>query len=96
LESYEEVSEMPRFIVVHKAPFTEEELIALAKATPSHMPKGVSWRCSYCDFAGSTHFCEWEAPDEKVLKRVLDLTQTPFETIHRVRRMDAIRAKFEE
>ena len=87
---------MPRFIVVHNAPFTEEELIARAKAAPNYMPKGASWKCSYCDFAGNKHFCEWEAPDEKVLKRVLHLTQAPFETIHRVRRMDAVKAKFEK
>jgi hypothetical protein len=87
---------MSRFIVVHKAPFTEEELIARAKAAANYMPKGVSWRCSYCDFAGNKHFCEWEAPDEKVLMRVLNLTQTPFETIHRVRRMDAVKAEFEK
>lgn len=87
---------MPRFIVVHKTPFTEEELIARAKAAVNYLPKGVSWRCSYCDFAANRHFCEWEAPDEKVLKRVLKLTQTPFETIHSVRRMDAVRAKFEK
>jgi hypothetical protein len=87
---------MSRFIVVHKAPFTEEEFIALAKAAPSHVPKGVSWKCSYCDFAENTHFCEWEAPDEKVLKRVLRLTHIPFETTHRVRLMDAVKAEFEK
>ena len=87
---------MPRVMVVHKAPFTEEELIARAKAAPNYIPEGVSWRCSYCDFAENEHFCEWEAPDEKVLKRVLQLTQTPFETIHRVRRFDAVKAKFEK
>jgi len=86
---------MPHFMVVHDTPFTGEELIARAKAAPSYMPKGVSWRCSYCDFAGNKHFCEWESPDEKVLRRVLQLTQTPFETIHPVRRMDAVRAEFE-
>ena len=87
---------MPLFMVVHKAPFTEEELIARAKAASSYMPKGVAWTCSYCDFAGNKHFCEWVAPDEKVLIRVLNLTQTPFETIHRVRRMDAVKAEFDE
>ena len=87
---------MPRFMVVHKVPFTEEELIARAKAAPNYMPKGVSWRCSYCDFTENKHFCEWEAPDDKVLKQVLRLTQTPFETIHRVCRLDAVKAKFEE
>jgi hypothetical protein len=86
---------MPHFIVFHDAPFTEEELIARAKAAPNYMPKGVSWKSSYCDFAGNKHFCEWEAPDEKVLRRVLQLTQTPFVTIHPVRRMDAVKAKFE-
>ena len=87
---------MARFIVVHRTAFTEEELIARARAAPNYMPEGVSWRCSYCDFAGKKHFCEWEAPDEKVLKRVLNLTQTPFETVHCVRRMDAVRAEFEK
>ena len=86
---------MSHFIVVHDAPFTEEELIARAKAAPNYMPKGVSWRCSYCDFGGNRHFCEWEAPDEKVLRRVLQLSQTPFETIHPVRRMDTGKARFE-
>ncbi|MCX6009051.1 MAG: DUF4242 domain-containing protein [Chloroflexi bacterium] len=86
---------MPRFIVVHTAPFTAEELIARAKAAPNYMPKDVSWKCSYCDFAGNKHFCEWEAPDEKVLRRVLDLTKAPFEAIYRVRRFDAVEAQFE-
>lgn len=87
---------MPRFIVIHRAPFTEEELIARARAAPSYIPESVTWRCSYCDFADNRHFCEWEAPDEKVLKRVLKLTQTPFETIHRVRRLDVVKAHFED
>jgi len=87
---------MPRFMVIHKAPFTEEELTARAKAAPNYLPEGVSWKCSYCDFAGNVHFCEWEAPDEKVLRRVLQLTQTPFDTIHPVRRMDAVNTKFEK
>ena len=86
---------MPRFIVVHTTPFTAEELIARAKAAPSYMPKDVSWECSYCAFGDNKHFCEWEAPDEKILRRVLDLTQTPFEAIHHVQRFDAVAAQFE-
>ena len=38
----------------------------------------------------------YKFPDQKVLIRVLNLTQTPFETIHRVRRMDAVKAEFDE
>jgi hypothetical protein len=86
---------MSRFLVVHTAPFTAEELIARAKAAPSYMPKDVTWRCSYCDFAGNKHFCEWEAPDEQILRRVLDLTKTPFEAIYPVRRLDIAKAEFE-
>jgi hypothetical protein len=86
---------MPRFLVVHTATFSEEELIARAKAAPTHMPKDVSWKCSYCDFAGNKYFCEWEAPDEKVLRRGLDGTQTPFDAIYPVRRFDAVIAQFE-
>jgi len=87
---------MPRYIVVHKAPFTREELIARAKAFPGYAPKGVQWHCSYCDFTGKTHFCEWEAPDEKMLRKVMELTQAPFETIHCVRRMDVGKGEFEK
>ena len=94
--NHEEVRKMPRFLVVHKAPFTEEEMIARAKAAPNYLPEGVSWKCSYCDFTTNKHFCEWVAPDEKTLKRVFDLTQAPFEAIHRVRRMDAVKARFEK
>ena len=87
---------MPRFIVVHETPFTEEEMVALARAAPGYIPRDVTWRYSYCDFAAHRHFCEWEAPDEKILRRVLRLTQTPFERIHRVRRFDVVNARFDE
>ena len=86
---------MPRFLVVHTAPFTEEELTARAKPAPGYIPKDVSWKCSYCCFADNKHFCEWEAPDEKILKRVLDQTKTPFSEIYPVRRFDAVKAEFE-
>lgn len=86
---------MPRYIVVHKAPFTREELIARAKAFPGYAPKDVQWRCSYCDFAGKIHFCEWEAPDEKMLRKVMELTRAPFETIHPVQRLDGVKGAFE-
>ncbi|MFO7712416.1 MAG: DUF4242 domain-containing protein [Dehalococcoidia bacterium] len=86
---------MARFIVVHKTPFTREELIARAKAFPGYAPKNVQWRCSYCDFTGKTHFCEWEAPDEKVLRKVMELTKAPFERIHLVQRLDVVSGEFE-
>jgi hypothetical protein len=86
---------MSRYMVIHTAPFTPEELIARAKAAPGYMPKGVTWICSYCDFHSNRHFCEWEAPDEHILRRVLDLTKSPFDAIHPVRRLDIARAEFE-
>lgn len=86
---------MARYIVVHKAPFTREELIARARAFPGYAPKDVHWKCSCCDFAGNTHFCEWEAPDEKVLRKVMELTQAPFESIHLVQRLDVVKGEFE-
>ena len=86
---------MPHFLVVHTTPFTEEELIARAKSAPGFMPKDISWKRSYCYFAGNKHFCEWEAPDEKILKRGLNQTKTPFSEIYPVRRFDAVKAQFE-
>lgn len=87
---------MARFVAIHDAPFTREELIARARALPGYAPEGVSWIASYCDFGAKKHFCEWEAPDEKTLRRVLTLTQTPFDAVHRVVRFDALKGEFED
>jgi len=40
--------------------------------------------------------CEWEAPDEKVLRKAIELTQAPFDRIHRVKRLDFGKGEFEK
>lgn len=87
---------MARYTVVDEAPFTREELITRAKAFPGYAPKNVHWRCSYCDFTEKTHFCEWEAPDQKVMRKVMELTDNaPFDRTQLAQQFDAAGGEFE-
>ena len=87
---------MPRFLVVHTAPFTEEELVARAKSAPGYMPKGVSWKCSYCYFDGDKHFCEWEAPNKEAIERLFKKLDVPFDAIYPVKIFNAATASLEK
>jgi len=39
---------------------------------------------------------ETEIPDEKVLRKVMELTQAPFDRIHRVKRLDVEKGEIEK
>ena len=86
---------MPRFIAVHTAPFTEEQLKALAKVPRSQIPAGVSWKLTYCDFADNKFFCDWEAPNKGALEQVFKAQKIPFDAIYPVRIFNVAKAKLE-
>jgi len=83
---------MPRFIAVHTAPFTEEQLKAAAKEA---LPRGVSWKLTYCDFADNKFFCEWEAPNKETIEQRFKARNTPFDAVYPVRLFNVAKAKFE-
>ena len=82
-------------MVVHKAPFTREELIAGAKAFPGCAPGNPQWTCSYCGFTGKTHLCEWEGSNEKVLRGILELTEPSFDRVRLVQQLDVLSGELE-
>ncbi len=88
---------MPRFIVTHSVPFTEDVLIKYAKEeAPGFLKNNVTWLRAFCDFAGNKHFCEWEAPGMDSLQEIFKRLNIPFDTIHPVRVFDVATAKLEK
>lgn len=83
---------MARFIATHTAPFTEDQLKALAK---SPIPEGFSWKQTYCDFDDNKHFCDWEAPSKEALAGAFKERNIPFDDIYPVKLFNAAKADFE-
>ncbi len=83
---------MPRFIVVHTAPFTEDMLKASAKEV---FPEGVSWKQTYCDFENDKFFCEWEANNKEELEQGFKDRGMPYDAIYAVRLFNVDKAEFE-
>ncbi len=83
---------MPRYIAVHPAAFTEEQLQPLARAP---VPQGVFWISTYCGFADNTTFCHWVAPTMEALAEVFKQYEVPYTAIHEVRRFDPATAQLE-
>ncbi len=88
---------MPRFIVAHSVPFTEEVLVKYAKEeAPKFLEDKVTWLRTFCDFEGNKHFCEWEAPGKESLEAIFKRLSIPFDAIYRVKLFDVAKAKLEK
>ena len=84
---------MPRFVAVHTAPFTEEQLKQLA--TTAQTPPGVHWIATYSAFDDNRHFCEWVAPNKEVILEIFRQYNLPYDGLHVVRRFDPDTAQLE-
>lgn len=83
---------MPKFLVTHTAPFTEDMFKSLAQET---FAGGVTWKQTYCDFENNKFFCEWEAPAKEMLEQGFKERGIPFDAIFNVRLFNAAKADFE-
>jgi hypothetical protein len=83
---------MPRFIAVHTIPgATEEQVTGLTK---SKLPKGLSWKQSYCDFKDGKFFCEWEAASKEPIEEFFKAEKVPFDAVYPVRLFNVAKKKF--
>jgi len=88
---------MPRIIVTHSIPFTEEALVKLAKEeAPKFSETGITWIRTYCDFDDNKFFCEWEAPNKEAIEKILKDLNIPFDGIYPVRIFDVATAMLED
>jgi len=90
---------MPRFIAVHTLPYNEEGWIETMKESIeqlSKVPPGVSYNLTYCGFADSKFFCDWEAPDKETLEHIFKGMGLPFDAIYPVKLFNVARMSFED
>jgi hypothetical protein len=87
---------MPRFLAEHKLPYsTEAEVLAFAKQMKPKIPKGFSWKLTYCDFGSHKFFCEWDAPSKEALAQAFKENSVPFDAIYPAKVFNAGKMGFE-
>ncbi len=86
---------MPRFMVVHTLPLTEQEWLQATSSIAEQVPEDVQWKRTYCDFSDQKFFCEWEAPNKEMLEQGFQATETPFDDIFPVRLFDPAKNEME-
>ena len=88
---------MPRFIAEHTMPYsTEAEFLKMAKEMRLKIPKGYSWKLTYCDFNNHKFLCEWQAPSKEGLGEVFKANNFPFDAIRPVKLFNAGKMGFED
>ena len=87
---------MPRFMVVHTVPWTEEQLGEIAKTMPPQLPPSVSYKLTYCDFDDGKFFCEWEAPNKEAIEQIFKSMNAPYDAVYPVRLYTAAKMAFED
>ena len=87
---------MPRFLAEHKLPYsTESEFLAFAKQRKPNVPKGFTWKLTYCDFSNHKFLCEWDAPSKEALAEAFKTNSVPYEAISPVKLFNAAKMRFE-
>jgi hypothetical protein len=78
---------MSRYIVVHPMAFKDADLAAL-RDRREELPSSCIWRHSLVAEGAHQTFCEWEAPDERILHEIFEAFGVPYSQIHEVRLFD--------
>lgn len=78
---------MSRFIVVHPIAFKDEDLMAL-RSRRDELPSSVVWRQSLIARDDNLTFCEWESPEPRLLREILEAFGVPYTAIYAVRVFD--------
>lgn len=78
---------MSRFIVVHPVAFKDADLEAL-RDRRDKLPSSCVWRHSLVADEAHLTYCEWEAPDERLLHEIFEAFGVPYTDVHEVRLFD--------
>jgi hypothetical protein len=92
----EEVKTMARFLAAHTLPgYNEEKFMAMSKQMETVIPKGLSWKLTYCAFDHNKYFCEWDAPSKEALEQSFKQNNFPFDAIYPVKQFNVSKKAFE-
>jgi hypothetical protein len=75
---------MPHFIAVHPVALKEADLRALLDRR-DELPSSVTWRASFVAENDHVTYCEWDTPDERLLREIFEAFGVPYSEIHEVR-----------
>jgi hypothetical protein len=78
---------MPHFIAVHPVALKETDLRALL-ARRDELPSSVTWRTTFVADEDHVTYCEWDTPDERLLREIFEAFGVPYSEIHEVRVFD--------
>jgi hypothetical protein len=79
-----EVAPMPHFIAVHPIALKDADLTALF-ARRDELPSSVTWHTSFVAEEDNVTYCEWDTPDERLLREIFEAFGVPYSEIHEVR-----------
>lgn len=68
---------MPRFLVVHTMPLTEEEWVEAVKALAAQLPEGITYELTYCNFPAASSFAIGRVPARRCSERFFTLQRFP-------------------
>jgi hypothetical protein len=83
---------MAKFIAVHTMPVNEQQFKNLMAQLPG-IPKGFTFKQTYCDFTNHKFFCDWEAPSKAALEQFFKAQGMPFDMVHPVKVYNATTKK---
>jgi hypothetical protein len=78
---------MSRYIVVHPVALKVADLEAL-RDRRDELPSTCIWRHSLIADDAHLTFCEWEAPDGRMLHEIFEAFGVPYTEVHEVRLFD--------
>ena len=84
---------MARFMAVHTLPMNEEQLMAAMEEVAPKIPKGFTYKLTYCAFGDHKFFCEWDAPSRQSLEQAFKSLNMPFDAVYPVKLFDMATGK---
>jgi hypothetical protein len=75
---------MPHFIAVHPVALQEADLMSLL-GRRDELPSSVTWHATFVAESDHLTYCEWDGPDESMLREIFEAFGVPYREIHEVR-----------
>ncbi len=85
---------MAKFIAVHTFPMTQQQFMSWGEQMMPKLPKGLTYKLTYCAFDDQKFFCEWDAPSKGALEKTFKDLNMPFDGIYPVKMYDGASGKW--
>jgi hypothetical protein len=76
---------MAKFLAVHTLQMTQEQFMSMGQEAMHKIPKGFTYKLTYCAFDEHKFFCEWDAPSKEALAQGFKTLNMPVDFIYPVK-----------